>query len=214
MKRKPALVALPAALLLAACAADLDPPDLGSGSVGAIAGGSGGQASGSAAASSGASGAARSGTSSRLGPIAGASSGGASPGSEQPWFGDAFSVLSGNRNEAPIDTHEVVAMVAPRGLFIMDNPSIPNLGPRSAHVAALAGAEVYEALGAGDNISYVSAVADGSHCAQRPEWTAPLRDNIQKFLKKTASAPGLISAAAKATGDLATWRDWDTPTLD
>ena len=45
-------------------------------------------------------------------------------------------------------------MVAPRGLFIMDNPHIGELSPKYGHVAALAGAEVYKALGAGDAISY------------------------------------------------------------
>jgi hypothetical protein len=29
-------------------------------------------------------------------------------------------------------------MVLPRGLFIMDNPYVANLGPKSAHAAALA----------------------------------------------------------------------------
>lgn len=133
---------------------------------------------------------------------------------ETYWLGDAFGSFTGNVTALPIDTHEVVAMVAPRGLFIMDNPHIANLGPRAAHVAALAGAEVYEALGAGDHIWYVSAVADGAHCAQRPEWAEPLRASIRRFLTKVGSDPGVISAAAKATGDLAAWRDWTTPALD
>ena len=47
-------------------------------------------------------------------------------------------------------------MIAPRGLFIMDNPHIGELSPKYGHVAALAGAEVYKALGAGDDISYIS----------------------------------------------------------
>ena len=90
---------------------------------------------------------------------------------EQPWLGDAFGTFTGNPNRLPVDTHEMVAMVAPRGLFIMDNPHIANLGPRSASVAALGGAEVYKALGAGDNITYWSDVTDGNHCANRAEWT-------------------------------------------
>ena len=133
---------------------------------------------------------------------------------EQPWFGDAFGAFTAGPTKAPIDTHEAVAMVAPRGLFIMDNPSIANLGPKSAHVAVLAGAEVYKALGVGTNISYISAVANGSHCAERPEWKTPLKDSIQKFLKKNGSVPGVIAAASKATGDLGTWKDWETPTLN
>jgi hypothetical protein len=132
---------------------------------------------------------------------------------EQPWLGDAFGSFTGNPNTLPVDLHEMLAMVAPRGLFIMDNPHIANLGPRSASVAALGGAEVYKALGAGDNITYWSDVQSGSHCAVRPEWQTPLRQNIQKFLLKTGSAPGAIRIAGKAAGNLAEWRDWQTPTL-
>ncbi|NUT50813.1 MAG: cellulose-binding protein [Saccharothrix sp.] len=132
---------------------------------------------------------------------------------EQPWFGDPFSAYTGNPNTAPIDTHELVAMVAPRGLFIMDNPHIANLGPRSASVAALGGAEVYKALGASANITYHSNVTDGTHCANRSEWTTPLRQNIQKFLLGTGTYTGSIQMHSKATGNLSQWRDWTTPTL-
>ncbi len=133
---------------------------------------------------------------------------------ETYWLGDAFGAFTSKVTSLPIDTHEVVAMVAPRGLFIMDNPHIANLGPRSAHVAALAGAEVYKALGVGSNISYISAVSDGSHCAQRSEWNEPLKQNIRKFLTKTGDSAGAISASNKATGNLSEWREWDTPTLN
>jgi hypothetical protein len=133
---------------------------------------------------------------------------------ETYWLGDAFGAFTSNVTTLPIDTHEVVAMVAPRGLFIMDNPHIVTLGPQSAHVAALAGAEVYEALGVGDNISYHSAIANGSHCALRPEWTEPLRRSIRKFLTKTGFDGGVISASGMATGNLADWRGWNTPTLN
>lgn len=132
---------------------------------------------------------------------------------EQPWFGDAFGTFTGSPNRLPVDTHEMVAMVAPRGLFVMDNPHIANLGPRSASVAALGGAEVYKALGAGDNITYWSDVADGSHCANRPEWRTPLQQNIQKHLLRTGNAPGAMRISARAQGNLAEWRDWTTPNL-
>jgi hypothetical protein len=133
---------------------------------------------------------------------------------EQPWFGDAFTSFTGAPTRAPIDTHALVAMVAPRGLLIMDNPHIANLGPRSGHVAALAGAEVYKALGVGDAISYHSNVQEGGHCALRTEWTTPLRNAIQRFLKKTGTAAGAINARSTTTGNLTEWRDWTTPTLN
>jgi hypothetical protein len=96
----------------------------------------------------------------------------------------------------------------------MENPHIANLGPKSGHAAALAGLEVYKALGAGPNITYWSDVADGSHCAIRPEWKVPMQQNIRKFLTKTANDPGVFKPSATATSSLATWVDWTTPTLN
>ncbi|MBU2663422.1 cellulose-binding domain-containing protein [Actinoplanes bogorensis] len=132
---------------------------------------------------------------------------------EQPWLGDAFGSFTGSPQRLPVDTHQIAAMVAPRGLFIMDNPHIANLGPRSASVAALGAAEVYKALGAGDNISYWSDVSDGTHCANRAEWRTPLQQNIRKHLLRTGSDPGVIRIASKAQGRLADWADWTTPVL-
>jgi len=133
---------------------------------------------------------------------------------EQPWFGDAFSAFTSDPTKAPLDTHEAIALIAPRGLFIMENPHIANLGPKSGHAAALAGLEVYKALGAGSNFTYWSDVADGSHCAIRPEWKVPMQQNIRKFLTKTANDPGVFKPSATATSSLATWVDWTTPTLN
>src|SRR4029453_18337123 len=104
--------------------------------------------------------------------------------------GDAFGQFTGNPAMLPVDQHETVAMVAPRGLFIMENPAIDWLAARSVSVAALAGAEVYKALGVGDNISYWSDVADGTHCAVRSEWRTPMQQFIQKFLLKTGTSAG------------------------
>ncbi|WP_408058071.1 glucuronyl esterase domain-containing protein [Verrucosispora sioxanthis] len=132
---------------------------------------------------------------------------------EQPWLGDAFGSYTGNPANLPIDTHQTVAMVAPRGLLIMDNPHIDWLAARSSSVAALAGAEVYRALGAGDNISYWSDVQDGTHCAARSEWRTPLQQNIQKFLLNTGSSTGVFRISSRKSGSLSEWRDWQTPVL-
>jgi hypothetical protein len=133
--------------------------------------------------------------------------------SEQPWLGDAFGAYTGNPAALPVDTHEMVAMVAPRGLFIMDNPHIDWLAARSGSIAALGGAEVYRALGVGNNISYWSDVQDGTHCAVRPEWKTPLQQNLKKFLLKTGNDPGVIKISPAKLGNLSDWRDWQTPTL-
>jgi hypothetical protein len=132
---------------------------------------------------------------------------------EQPWFGDAFGSYTGDPTALPVDTHEMVGMVAPRGLFIMENPHIDWLGAQSGSVAALGGAEVYKALGAEQNITYWSDVSDGNHCATRSEWQAPLQQSIETFMLGSGTAPGEIRIAPNKAGDLSQWRDWETPTL-
>jgi hypothetical protein len=133
--------------------------------------------------------------------------------SEQPWLGDAFGAYTGNPAALPVDTHEIVGLVAPRGMFIMENPHVDWLGAKSGSLAALGGAEVYKALGAGSNISYWSDVQDGTHCAVRPEWKAPLQQSIQKFLLNTGNPPAVFKIATSKAADLASWRTWQTPTL-
>ncbi|MFD5475499.1 cellulose binding domain-containing protein [Streptomyces sp. NPDC127105] len=133
--------------------------------------------------------------------------------SEQPWLGDAFSSYTGNPNSLPVDTHEILGMVAPRGLFVMENPYVDWLAARSGSVAALGGAEIYKALGAGSNITYWSDVQDGTHCAVRSEWKTPLQQNLQKFLLGTGNGSGVFRIAPSKSGNLSSWRDWQTPTL-
>ncbi|MGF1344519.1 cellulose binding domain-containing protein [Streptomyces flavovirens] len=133
--------------------------------------------------------------------------------SEQPWLGDAFGSYTGNPASLPVDTHEIVAMVAPRGLLLMENSHVDWLGARSGSVAALSGAEVYKALGVPGNISYWSDVQDGTHCAAWSEWRTPLQQNIQKYLLHSGSASGVFRVSSLKSGSLSGWRDWQTPTL-
>ncbi|WP_030544142.1 hypothetical protein [Streptomyces albus] len=132
---------------------------------------------------------------------------------EQPWLGDAFGSYTGNPSGLPVDTHEIVGMVAPRGLFIMENPHIDWLAATSGSVAALGGAEIYKALGAGSNITYWSDIQDGNHCASRSEWRGPLQQHIQKYMLGTGSSTGTIRISSKKSGNLSQWRNWQTPTL-
>ncbi len=133
---------------------------------------------------------------------------------ETYWLGDAFNTYVSDVRRLPVDTHQIIALVAPRGLYIMDNPHIANLGPRSAHAAALAGAEVYKALGATSSITYHSNVASGSHCEVRPEHRAQLQANIRRFLKKESATTGGLNARSNATANISDWVDWSTPTLN
>lgn len=133
---------------------------------------------------------------------------------EQPWLGDAFREHAGAVERLAIDQHQVLGLVAPRGLLVLDNPHVAWLGARAGHVSALAGAQVYRALGAAGNLGYHSAVEDATHCRWRPEWDAPARAAITRHLLH-GEAPDLsITAADQARGDLEDHRDWETPVLD
>lgn len=137
---------------------------------------------------------------------------------EQAWFGDAMGnfLQAAQARTLPIDTHEIIGMVAPRGLLILDNPFIGELTPRGAHAAALAGAEIYEALGVRDNLGYHSNTGSGTHCQVRPEYQEPLRNAIQRHLFKNASAAGAAIQTSQtfATANPQDWIDWETPTLE
>jgi hypothetical protein len=114
----------------------------------------------------------------------------------------------------PVDTHEVIGMVAPRGLFVMGNPGIVNLAPRSENITVQAGAAIYSALGVAENLSYSSNTTNGTHCAFRQEYVPLLQQNIRKFLKKDATATtGTIDPDPRLAADLTGSVSWETPTL-
>ena len=154
----------------------------------------------------------------------------------RPWAGEAYrqflqlgapqtdqaalaaqNVASGQlQNRLPVDTHEVIGMIAPRGLYVMGNPGIVNLAPNAEKVAVLAGAEIYAALGVAENISYNSNTFNGTHCAFRAEFEPLLEQNIRKFLKNDATATtGALDSDARLTSQLDTTNiAWETPTLE
>jgi hypothetical protein len=137
---------------------------------------------------------------------------------EQPWLGDDFNSFMNNPSILPIDMHEVVAMIAPRGLLVLDKPpeSSSWLNTQSSHAAALAGAEVYKALEVGSSLHYISN-ASGSHCQWNSNaYQAPVQDFIKKFLLKTVAATGntpTFNAASSSKPNMANWVDWTTPDL-
>ena len=152
----------------------------------------------------------------------------------RPWAGDTYNqflVLGATQEDPaaqamqneqsgqlqfklPLDTHEVIGMVAPRGLFVMGNPFIVNLAPKAEDITVQAGLQIYTALGAAENLTYVSNIADGTHCAFRPEFVEPLQQNMRKFLKgDTSATTGQIDPHATVAGDLAPSIAWATPAL-
>jgi hypothetical protein len=134
----------------------------------------------------------------------------------QGWFGTAFGNYRNNVNVIPGDTHSLVAMYAPRGLLVLDNSRIGELGSSAQHAASAAGARVYAALGVEKNIAYHGgrAMDPHMHCSFYSEQAEPLRRAIRAHLTRTAEPAGAIEPQPAGTADLARWIDWDTPVLE
>ncbi len=101
-------------------------------------------------------------------------------------FATANNATGDNTDRLPVDMHEAMALIAPRALYILDNPGITNLDPKSAYVTAMAGKAIFGALGVGDRFAYQG--AGGTHCSWRTQYDASLTAMIDRFLKGKDSA--------------------------
>jgi hypothetical protein len=128
-------------------------------------------------------------------------------------FATANNANGDTTDRLPVDMHEMMGLIAPRGLYIVDNPSTnyAGLNRNSSWVTANAGAKIYEALGVPDNITYQG--ASGGHCQWRSQYTAPLVANLEKFLLGDASAATGTFESGFSGPNPEDHYDWSVPTL-
>ena len=118
----------------------------------------------------------------------------------------------------PVDTHEILGLVAPRGLLVLGNTGgngefYKNLDFRSEHATALAGREIFTALGVPTNISYDS--RNVSHCGNTDMFTAAVQASVGRFLLGNNATTGAFTTdweGVRAEPDQ--FIDWTTPTLE
>jgi hypothetical protein len=119
-----------------------------------------------------------------------------------------------NTARLPVDMHEMMGLIAPRGLYIVDNPSTMynGLDRNSAWVTGNVGKMIFEALGVGSNMAYQG--ASGAHCTWRSQYTASLNAMVDKFLKGNASATtGNVATDLPNPPAASGHIDWTAPTL-
>lgn len=134
----------------------------------------------------------------------------------QGWFGTVFGTYKSKVNVIPGDTHSLVAMYAPRGLLVLDNSRIGELGAVAQDGATEAGAMVYKALGVEKSVAYHGGnpTDPHNHCTFYEDTQGePLRRAIRAHLTRTAPPDGRIEPQPVATVNLADWVTWDAPTL-
>jgi hypothetical protein len=113
----------------------------------------------------------------------------------------------------PFDHHELMAMVAPRALLVIGNPTMEWLADESGHVACKAAHEVWKALGIPDRFGF-SKFGHDDHCelpeSQRPEVIA----FVEKFLLGDTSANTNVEISPYDP-DLSPWIPWaDSSSID
>jgi hypothetical protein len=127
------------------------------------------------------------------------------------WYYQDLRQFNNAVTKLPYDHHELMAMVAPRALFVLGNPDMEYLATESGYVACKAAYEVWNALGVPERFGF-SQVGGHGHCQlpdiQRPEVEA----FVEKFLLGDENANTDISTSPYNT-DLSRWITWDTPEL-
>jgi hypothetical protein len=135
---------------------------------------------------------------------------------EAPWMGADFGQFGTAVNNLPIDQHECLALVAPRGMWINEGSKNAWNCPTSNWHSGNACHMIYEALGYPDNMGIT--MSDHSHCGtafQLDEKTIAAAF-FDKFLfdKKTDTSPAtVIKNDQNLTLDKTKWIPWSIPTL-
>lgn len=129
---------------------------------------------------------------------------------ENPWMGKVFDSYASNVARLPHDHHELAALVAPRGLYVIEN-DIDWLGPGSTNVCMKAARLIYKAVGAADAMGFSQAAAH-SHCVFPSSQQSELTAFINKYLLKGTGDTNIEKGTVNSP-TVATWVDWTPPTL-
>jgi hypothetical protein len=120
---------------------------------------------------------------------------------ENAWFSPKFNSFTKATSTIPEDHHFLAALVAPRGLFVIEN-DIDWLGPVSTTACMKAGRQIYKQLGVGPNMGF-SLVGGHSHCSFPSATTANLNSYINTFL--LGQGPTNDVETSKATVSMSEW---------
>jgi hypothetical protein len=128
------------------------------------------------------------------------------------WFADSLRQFAGdNVYRLPYDHHELMAMVAPRALYVTGNPDYTWLSNPSCYVASAAAQRVYEGLGIPDRFGY-SIVGGHSHCLLPDIQVPDIQAFVDRFLLGDSTQYTFL-ATSPYNIDLTPWITWSIPKL-
>ena len=129
-------------------------------------------------------------------------------------FTTGNSASADNTAKLPVDMHEMMGLIAPRGLYIVDNPSTTynGLDRNAAWVTGNVGKDDFP--GARRAEQHELPGSRRHHCTWRSQYTASLNAMVDKFLKGNASATtGTFATDLPSPPSASAHIDWTAPTL-
>jgi hypothetical protein len=134
---------------------------------------------------------------------------------EQPWFRASFAQFGKSVEDVdrlPFDHHMVLGLVAPRGLFVLDNTDMMWLGDESSFTDLVAASEIWKALGVSDAMG-ASQVGGHQHCRDVPQAQLDeLGAFVDEFLLGKEAKTNVLRSD-RITPSRARWITWSTPEL-
>lgn len=133
---------------------------------------------------------------------------------ENVWFSLNFANYANNVTLLPFDHHMLAGLVAPRGLFVIDNTGIDWLGPESNFGCMKTANKVWQALGVPDLMGF-SGVGNHDHCAFPDVQQDALSAFFDKvFFGKNTNTSIIYTDGADDLGFVdADWVNWNVPRL-
>ncbi len=129
------------------------------------------------------------------------------------WFMNSMKQFSGNNvSLLPEDHHELMAMCAPRALYVTANPDYTWLSNPSCYVCSKACQTVYNALGISDRFGF-SVVGGHVHCQVPSNQIPEIEAFVDKFLLGKDSVNTDSISDSPYNIDLSPWITWTNPSL-
>jgi hypothetical protein len=126
-------------------------------------------------------------------------------------FATANSPAGDNTDRLPVDMHEAMALIAPRAIYIVDNPGITPLDPKSAYVTAMTGKAIFGAIGVGDHFAYEG--VSGNFCAWKSN-DVVLNAMIDRFLLgNNSTSTGTATTDLNSRPTATNYYTWSTAQL-
>ncbi|KAF2191130.1 carbohydrate esterase family 15 protein [Zopfia rhizophila CBS 207.26] len=111
----------------------------------------------------------------------------------------------------PFDQHYLAALIAPRGLLVLENDNVDWDYPVASATCSTAGRMVYEALGAKKNMGF-SMTGGHGHCTFPSKEAPGLKQFLEGFLKSDVGMTEDVWIS-KVDVDMPRWVDWSIPPM-